>query len=29
VLDALRPAALVFSKLDVWPELTLARHGAA
>jgi len=24
VLDALRPAALVFSKLDVWPELTLA-----
>ncbi|MBI1967300.1 MAG: hypothetical protein HYS40_04870 [Gemmatimonadetes bacterium] len=23
-LDALRPAALVFSKLDVWPELTLA-----
>jgi len=24
VLDALQPAALVFSKLDVWPELTLA-----
>ena len=24
VLEALRPAALVFSKLDVWPELTLA-----
>jgi len=24
VLDALRPTALVFSKLDVWPELTLA-----
>jgi 3-deoxy-D-manno-octulosonic-acid transferase len=24
VLDALRPAALVYSKLDVWPELTLA-----
>jgi 3-deoxy-D-manno-octulosonic-acid transferase len=24
VLDALKPAALVFSKLDVWPELTLA-----
>src|SRR5213592_1594438 len=23
-LDALKPAALVFSKLDVWPELTLA-----
>jgi len=23
-LDALQPAALVFSKLDVWPELTLA-----
>ena len=23
-LDALRPTALVFSKLDVWPELTLA-----
>ena len=23
-LEALRPAALVFSKLDVWPELTLA-----
>jgi 3-deoxy-D-manno-octulosonic-acid transferase len=23
-LDALRPAALVYSKLDVWPELTLA-----
>jgi 3-deoxy-D-manno-octulosonic-acid transferase len=23
-LDALRPAALVFAKLDVWPELTLA-----
>ena len=23
-LDALRPAALVFGKLDVWPELTLA-----
>ena len=23
-LDALRPSALVFSKLDVWPELTLA-----
>lgn len=28
-LAALRPTALVFSKLDVWPELTLAaaRHG--
>ena len=28
-LEALRPAALVFSKLDVWPELTLeaARQG--
>ena len=26
-LDALRPAALVFSKLDVWPELTLAAAG--
>ncbi len=28
-LDALQPSALVFSKLDVWPELTLAaaRHG--
>jgi 3-deoxy-D-manno-octulosonic-acid transferase len=24
VLDALQPTALVFSKLDVWPELTLA-----
>src|SRR5207237_199307 len=24
VLDARKPAALVFSKLDVWPELTLA-----
>jgi len=24
VLEALRPAALVFAKLDVWPELTLA-----
>src|SRR2546430_1348886 len=24
VLEALQPAALVFSKLDVWPELTLA-----
>ncbi|HMC18958.1 MAG TPA: glycosyltransferase N-terminal domain-containing protein, partial [Gemmatimonadales bacterium] len=24
VLDALKPTALVFSKLDVWPELTLA-----
>jgi 3-deoxy-D-manno-octulosonic-acid transferase len=24
VLDALEPTALVFSKLDVWPELTLA-----
>jgi len=24
VLDALLPSALVFSKLDVWPELTLA-----
>jgi 3-deoxy-D-manno-octulosonic-acid transferase len=24
VLDAFQPAALVFSKLDVWPELTLA-----
>ena len=24
VLEALKPAALVFSKLDVWPELTLA-----
>jgi 3-deoxy-D-manno-octulosonic-acid transferase len=24
VLDSLRPSALVFSKLDVWPELTLA-----
>ena len=24
VLDALQPSALVFSKLDVWPELTLA-----
>src|SRR5687768_8461805 len=24
VRDALRPTALVFSKLDVWPELTLA-----
>jgi 3-deoxy-D-manno-octulosonic-acid transferase len=24
VLDALQPNALVFSKLDVWPELTLA-----
>jgi 3-deoxy-D-manno-octulosonic-acid transferase len=24
VLEALRPTALVFSKLDVWPELTLA-----
>src|SRR5205807_3147157 len=24
VLDTLRPSALVFSKLDVWPELTLA-----
>jgi 3-deoxy-D-manno-octulosonic-acid transferase len=24
VLDALHPTALVFSKLDVWPELTLA-----
>jgi len=23
-LDALRPAALVYAKLDVWPELTLA-----
>src|SRR4029077_15433215 len=23
VLDALKPTALVFSKLDVWPELTL------
>jgi len=23
-LDALQPAALIFSKLDVWPELTLA-----
>lgn len=23
-LDALKPAALVYSKLDVWPELTLA-----
>jgi 3-deoxy-D-manno-octulosonic-acid transferase len=23
-LEALRPAALIFSKLDVWPELTLA-----
>ena len=23
-LDALRPSALIFSKLDVWPELTLA-----
>ncbi|PYO92891.1 MAG: 3-deoxy-D-manno-octulosonic acid transferase, partial [Gemmatimonadetes bacterium] len=23
VLDALQPTALVFSKLDVWPELTL------
>jgi 3-deoxy-D-manno-octulosonic-acid transferase len=23
-LEALRPAALVFSKLDIWPELTLA-----
>lgn len=27
LLDALRPAALVFSKLDVWP--TLVRHAAA
>src|SRR5437762_930547 len=29
-LDALQPSALVFSKLDVWPELTLAarRRGA-
>jgi 3-deoxy-D-manno-octulosonic-acid transferase len=26
-LDALRPAALVYAKLDVWPELTLAAHG--
>ncbi len=26
-LDALKPAALVFSKLDVWPELTLAAAG--
>jgi len=25
-LDALQPTALVFSKLDVWPELTLAAH---
>ncbi|HET9385505.1 MAG TPA: glycosyltransferase N-terminal domain-containing protein [Gemmatimonadales bacterium] len=24
VLDALQPTALIFSKLDVWPELTLA-----
>src|SRR5438132_14274231 len=24
VLEALQPSALVFSKLDVWPELTLA-----
>jgi 3-deoxy-D-manno-octulosonic-acid transferase len=24
VLDALKPTALVFAKLDVWPELTLA-----
>ncbi|HEV2670830.1 MAG TPA: glycosyltransferase N-terminal domain-containing protein [Gemmatimonadales bacterium] len=27
VLDALQPTALVFSKLDVWPELTLAAAG--
>ena len=26
-LDALQPTALVFSKLDVWPELTLAAAG--
>ncbi len=29
VLDALKPAALVFTKLDVWPEFAIgaARHG--
>ena len=26
VLDALRPTAIVFSKLDVWPTLTAAAH---
>lgn len=28
VIGALRPSALVYAKLDVWPELTLAAAGA-